>query len=138
MKTVQSIGVAILVFAFILTAMYACPRYNVYRATKRGEAALREAEYNRRVAIVEAEAKRQSAKALSEADTIRATGISRANQIIGQSLTGSYLQWFWTESLKESQNKEQVIYVPSGNFGMPVMEAGRFNNNKTIENADRN
>lgn len=103
--------------------MWGCPKYNVYRQQKEGEALLAHAQSSREVAVAEAKAKMESASLLAQADTIRAHGIARSSQIIGQSLTPSYLHWFWIDNIDKSNN---VIYVPT-EANLPIMEAGRRN-----------
>ena len=113
--------------AFIITLLlWGCPSYKVYSSRKNGEAELAQAQYSREVAVAEARAKKESAALLAEADTIRAHGIAASNQIIGRSLEGnpSYLQWLWIDELKQTQN--QIIYIPSGQLGMPILEANRL------------
>lgn len=124
---VSEIWIAAGAVCLVVLLMWGCPKYKVYRARKNGEAALAQAEYERQTAVVEANAKKESAKALAEADTLRAVGIARSNQIIGQSLKDnpSYLQWLWIDQIKESGDK-QIIYVPSGTMGMPILEAQRL------------
>ena len=107
--------------------MWGCPRYSVYSERKRGESELARAMYSRQVAVAEAHAKMEAASLLSISDTIRATGIAASNRIIGQSLENNpaYLSWLWIDEIKNTSN--QVIYVPAGQLGLPIMEAGRFN-----------
>lgn len=116
-------GSAILIFilGLVVLGMWGCPKYNVYQKRKEGEAMLAHAQSSREVAVAEAKAKMESASLLAQADTIRAHGIARSNQIIGQSLTDSYLHWFWIDNIDKSNN---VIYVPT-EANMPIMEAGR-------------
>lgn len=114
------IGITMLLFIVIIF-MSGCPMYNVYKQRKEGEALLAHAQSSREVAVAEAKAKMESATLLAQADTIRAHGIARSNQIIGQSLTDSYLHWFWIDNIDKSNN---VIYVPT-EANMPIMEAGR-------------
>jgi regulator of protease activity HflC (stomatin/prohibitin superfamily) len=47
-----------------------------------------------------------------------ARGIADANQIISGSLTETYLQWYWIESMKANP---KTIYVPSNN-GLPLFK----------------
>lgn len=116
----------IIALGLIILCMWGCPLYKVYKQSKDGEARLRESEYSRQILIQEANAKYQSSSLLAQADTVRAHGIARSNEIIGQSLKDneSYLHWLWIDQLKES--KDQIIYIPSTNLGMPILEAGRF------------
>jgi regulator of protease activity HflC (stomatin/prohibitin superfamily) len=55
-----------------------------------------------------------------EADRMRAEaqGIADANRIISGSLTESYLQWYWIESMKANP---KTIYVPAQN-GLPLFK----------------
>jgi|SRR5580698_4363713 regulator of protease activity HflC (stomatin/prohibitin superfamily) len=115
----------LLIAGMIFLGMWGCPMYNVYRARKQGEAVLAHAQSSREVAVAEAKAKMESSILLAKADSIRAGGIAAANKIIGQSLANNpdYLKWLWIDELKDSKN--QIIYVPSGQLGLPITEAGR-------------
>lgn len=110
----------------ILIWLFGYPIYNVYSSRKEGQAELAKAQYNREVQVAEARAKMEAAALLAQADSIRAHGIAASNKIIGQSLENnpSYLVWKWIDELKETQN--QIIYVPGGSLGMPIMEANRL------------
>lgn len=68
----------------------------------------------------------ESASYEAAADTIRAHGIAASNRIIGRSLEGNpaYLQWLFIDQLQKT--KDQVIYIPSGVMGMPILEANRL------------
>lgn len=116
----------ILLLGLIVLGMWGCPQYNVYQQRKDGEASLAHAQSSKEVAVAEAKAKMESAAYNAQADTIRAHGIARSNQIIGNSLkdNAEYLQWLWIDELKTTQN--QIIYIPSGQMGMPIMEANRL------------
>lgn len=117
-----TILVIVLLLGFVVLGMWGCPKYNVYTQQKEGEALLAHAQSSREVAVAEAKAKMESATLLAQADTIRAHGIARSNQIIGMSLTDSYLHWFWIDNIDKSNN---VIYVPTES-NMPIMEANRL------------
>ena len=129
--TVASFVIFVLL-GLIVLGMWGCPRYNVYSSRKDGESKLAEAMYSRQVAVAEARAKMEAAALLADADTLRAVGISRSNQIIGSSLKGneSYLLWLFIDQLKET--KDQIIYIPSGNMGMPILEAGRLGKSTVV------
>lgn len=81
---------------------------------------------SKEVAVAEAKAKYESSIYEAQADTVRAHGIAASNQIIGRSLEGNpaYLQWLWIDEISKTQN--QIIYVPSGGLGLPIMEANRL------------
>jgi len=49
---------------------------------------------------------------------IEAQGIADANEIIANSLSESYLQWYWIGQLE----KANVYYVPVGNDGLPIFK----------------
>lgn len=132
-----SVGAVCLValIGLIILKMWGCPRYSVYQARLEGEAQLAHAVSSKEVAVAEAKAKMESASYEAQADTIRAHGIAASNRIIGQSLEGNpaYLHWLFIDNLVKTQN--QVIYIPSGQMGMPIMEANRLvkPENKTQE-----
>lgn len=121
------ITLAIILFLGIcILGLWGCPQYKVYSLRKEGEAQLAHAQAQREVAVAEAKAKMEAASLLAQADTLRAHGIARSNQIIGESISQNYLNWFWIDELKSHQN--QVIYVPSGQLGIPIQEATRLFN----------
>ncbi len=116
----------LLVLGIITLMMWGCPTYNVYSAKMAGEAVLAHAQSSREVAVAEAKARMESAKYDAEADTTRAHGIAQSNKIIGESLKDNpqYLQWLWIDHIKDQQH--QVIYVPSSELGLPILEANRL------------
>lgn len=128
MTTKQSLitVIGILVASLIVLMMWGCPKYSVYSSRKQGEAALAHAQSSKEVAVAEAKAKMESAAYNTQADTIRAHGIARSNEIIGNSLKDNqaYLQWLWIDELRTTQN--QIIYIPAGQMGMPILEANRL------------
>lgn len=121
MNTASITLIAILLLAVIVLGFWGCPNYNVYTQQKEGEALLAHSVAAKEVMVNEAKAKMESAELLARADTIRAHGIARSNQIIGASLTDSYLHWFWIDNIDKSNN---VIYVPT-ETNLPILEAGR-------------
>ena len=108
---------------FGVCAIYS--KYNVWSSGLAGEAELKQADWNRQIAVREAEAKREAAVALAQAEIERAKGVAAANKIIGDSLKDNeaYLRYLWIDSLQTSHN--QVIYVPT-EANLPILEAGRF------------
>lgn len=115
--------VAVVVALIVLVAA-AQPRYRVYVSDLRGQAALVEAESNRRIAVLEAEAARDAATALAAAEVERARGVAQANAIIGDSLKGNeaYLRYLFIEAFRTTPN--QTIYIPT-EAGLPILEATR-------------
>lgn len=118
--------ILVLLTGLVVLGMWGCPTYNVYSAKMAGEAVLAHAQSSREVAVAEAKARMESAKYDAEADTTRAHGIAQSNKIIGESLKDNpqYLQWLWIDHIKDQQH--QVIYVPSSQLGLPILEAGRL------------
>lgn len=115
---------AIVALLAIVAVMWILPKYNVWQQGLAGEAELRRAEQNRKIAVMEAEAKKESAKWLAEAEVERARGVAEANKIIGESLKGNetYLRYLWVQGLQT--NQMQVVYVPT-EAGLPILEAGK-------------
>jgi hypothetical protein len=112
--------------------MYVQPKYSVYQKELEGQAELIKAESTRKIAVLEAQAKMDSSKLLAQAEVERAKGVAQANQIIGESLKGNedYLHYLWIQNLHEGRN--DVIYIPT-ETGLPIMEAGRLGNRKSVE-----
>lgn len=117
--------IGIVVIAFLA---WGFPRYRIYRQDYRGQAALREAEWTKKILIEEAKAKKESASLQAEAEIERAKGVAEANRIIGDSLRGNeaYLRYLWINGLQEDSNA--VIYVPT-EAGLPILEAGKRTSN---------
>jgi regulator of protease activity HflC (stomatin/prohibitin superfamily) len=115
-------GVFILI---VILWMVGYPNYRVWQQGLEGEAELKRAEQNRKIAVQEAEAKKEAAKSLADAEIIRAQGVAKANEIIGSSLKNNeeYLRYLWIDNLEKNQNA--VIYVPT-EAGLPILEAGRL------------
>lgn len=119
-----SVSVVGSIIVFIVGAMWTYPKYNVYSSQLAGEASLKQAQYDRQIAVAEAHAKMESAKLLADSEVIRAEGVAKANQIIGDSLKGNevYLKYLWVNNLENSKN--QVIYIPT-EANIPLLEAGK-------------
>ena len=115
---------------FVTSLMAGIPVYNVWQKGLSGKAALKQAEWDRQIAVKEAEAKTQAAKFLAKAEVERAKGVSEANKIIGASLKGneSYLRYLWIQGLHDGSS--EVIYIPT-EANLPILEATRkIQNNK--------
>lgn len=61
----------------------------------------------------------QKEKKEADRKKIEADGIATANQIIGESLTPSYLSWYWISNLDKHSS---VIYVPINEQGFPMFK----------------
>lgn len=118
------IGGFILIVSFIFGFLSIGTKYRLWSSSIRGEAQLREAEWNRRIVVREAEAKRDAASLLAEAEIERAKGVAQANKIIGDSLKNNtdYLHYLWIDSLQHT--KDRIIYIPT-EAGLPILESGR-------------
>jgi regulator of protease activity HflC (stomatin/prohibitin superfamily) len=128
------IKVIVALFVIILLWMFGYPRYRVWQQGLEGEAELKRAEQNRKIAVQEAEAKKEAAKSLADAEIIRAEGVAKANAIIGNSLKGNedYLRYLWIDNLEKNPNA--VIYIPT-EAGLPILESQRLSKLKNIEPA---
>ena len=116
--------VTIFVVVAIVAAILLFPVYNVWRKEKAGEAALREAEWSKKITIEEAKAMKESASLLAAAEVERAKGVAEANEIIGDSLkdNDAYLRYLWINGLHDGSS--EVIYIPT-EANLPILEAGR-------------
>lgn len=117
--------VSIIVLVVVITlAMWGCPQYNVWQKELAGKAQLKQAEWNRQIAVKEAEAKKEAATALAAAEVERAKGVAEANEIIGKSLRDNeaYLRYLWIQGLQDGSS--EVIYVPT-EATLPILEATR-------------
>jgi len=130
-ETAQTIGIGIVVTlvvcAILALLFFGLPAWNVWRRGLSGEAQLREAEWNRQIAVQEAKAKAEAATMLATAEIERAKGVAEANKIIADGLKGhdEYLRYLWiTERVGQGVQRE-VIYVPT-EANIPVLEAQRL------------
>lgn len=119
------IGVGLLITLICGFFFWFLPTWNVWSSALAGKAELKQADWNRQVAVQEAKAKKDSASLLADAAVIQAGGIAKANKIIGDSLNQNeaYLKYLWIENLKNEHN--QVIYVPTEGE-IPILEAQRL------------
>lgn len=114
------ISIVLVVVLLIAVVMWGLPKYRVYSRELNGKAQLKEAEWNRQIAIQEAEALKESAKLKAEAEVIRAEGIAQANAIIAGSITSEYIKYKFVEGLNDGNT--EVIYVPT-EANLPILEA---------------
>jgi len=112
-------GVLVVVLLFV-GILWAIPNYKVYSRELNGKAQLKEAEWNRQIAIQEAQALKESAALKANAEVIRAKGIAEANEIIAGSLTDNYIKYKFVEGLNDGNT--EVIYVPT-EANLPILEA---------------
>ena len=119
---VYFVFIGIVVIGLIMGLAYGLPKYNIYRREMSGKAQLKEAEWNRQIAIQEAQAIKESASLLKDAEIIRAEGIAEANKIIAGSITEEYIKYKFIEGLNDGNT--EVIYVPT-EANLPILEATR-------------
>jgi len=112
----------IIVIGILMATM---TRYTVWQKGLKGEASLREAEWDRQIQIKEAEANLEAEKLNAQSEVERARGVAEANKIIGEGLKNNeeYIKYLWVKGL--SDGNSEVIYVPT-EANIPIMEAGRI------------
>ncbi|MFC1802027.1 hypothetical protein ACFLY7_01130 [Patescibacteria group bacterium] len=117
--------VSIIVFVAILLgiSMWGIPRYRIYKQDLKGQAELRQQEWEKKILVEEAKAQKESATLYAAAEVERAKGVAEANRIIADGLKGNeeYLRYLWITNLDQ---EGQVIYIPT-EAGIPILEAGR-------------
>ena len=115
--------IVITIFVVITLSLGGYPVYNVWSEGLKGEAELRRAEQNRRIAVEEALATAESAKSYADAEVTRARGVAEANSIIQDGLGGpnGYLRYLWIQNLPNAR----TVYIPT-EAGMPITEAARI------------
>lgn len=111
---------AIVILLLLGGFLWGIPNYKVYARELNGKAQLKEAEWNRQIAVQEAEAMKDSAKLKAEAEILRAEGIAEANKIIAGSITDEYIRYKFVEGLNDGNT--EVIYVPT-EANLPILEA---------------
>ncbi|MGE9268087.1 MAG: hypothetical protein ACQKBY_08315 [Verrucomicrobiales bacterium] len=141
-----SVGLGLfLLLGGVGSCMYGYPKYRVYKQALRGEAALREAEWEKKILIEQAVAEEQAAMKQAEAritlaqaeneamkikaegeaerELMRAKATAEANQILGESLkeNEAYLRYLWITNM---DGEGERIYIPT-EAGMPILEVGK-------------
>lgn len=117
------VGFIVIFMLFVGGSMWILPQYGVWKNELRGKAALKEAEWSKKVQIEEAIANLESEKLNAEAEVERAKGAAEAIRIEGGSLTSRYIQYLWVRQNKF--NDKTTIYIPT-ETNLPILEAGRF------------
>ncbi len=130
------LAACLFVLGLIFAGMAGCPKYNVWTKTLKGQAALKEAEWNRQIEVEEAQAKAASAEYLKQAELTRAEGAADAIAVLAGQLEGQdeYLLYLWIQGLHDGSS--EIIYIPT-EANMPVMEASRFQIDKAAKDARR-
>lgn len=121
----KSIGsTVIIIIFFIIGLFFAVPAYNVWSQEMAGKAEFAKAEQNRKIKIEEAKANLEAEKLNAQAEVERAKGAAEAIKIENGSLTDNYIKYLWVRQQNNLSDKT-VVYIPTGDFGIPVTEAGR-------------
>ena len=117
---------AFLIFGGVGSCMYIQPKYNVWKQEMDGKAEFAKAEQNRKIKIEEAKANLEAEKLNAQAEIERAKGAAEAIRIENGSITPTYIQYLWVRQQNLNTNNK-IIYIPT-EAGLPVLEAGRGNN----------
>lgn len=124
-KRVTAVGMAIIIFfvgVFFLWKLVT-PQLNLYKAQTERRAVIAEQKANSEAAEYAARSTVTQAIAKAEAEVERAKGLAKAQHIISQTLTESYLRYLYIQTLDGDQH--QVIYIPT-EAGLPILEADRL------------
>lgn len=127
MKTLHIILIVVGIVLVVACLMFGIPAYNVWQQEMDGKAQLAKAEQNRQILIQEARANLEAEKLNAQAEIERAKGAAQAIEIENGKITPTYIQYLWVRQQKNFEGKT-IIYVPSGEMGMPITEANRLNN----------
>lgn len=118
------VGVAILIFAFVLGLMFGLPTYRVWQQEMSGKAEMAKAEQNRRILVEEAKARLEAEKLNAQAEVERAKGMAEAMSIENGTLSSTYNQYLFIRTLEKLANKgnlPQIIYMPAEGL-VPVID----------------
>lgn len=125
-KTIKWAAIAISGLVLLIVALcFAIPAYNVWSSKMSGKAELEKAEQNRNILIKEAQAHLEAEKLNAQAEIERAKGAAEAIRIENGSITDSYIKYLWVRQQK-NLNDKTVVYIPTGDFGIPIIEANRL------------
>lgn len=120
--------IAAFVLALVVAGSIVVPYYSVWQQEMSGKAELAKAEQNRQIKIQEAKANLEAEKLNAQAEVERAKGAAEAIKIENGSLTPNYIKYLWVRYQRDNTGKT-IIYVPSSEMGIPVMEASRLKDN---------
>lgn len=81
---------------------------------------MKEAEWNRQIAIKEAEANLESEKLNALAEVERAKGMAEAIKVEGGQLTETYIKYLWVR--QNTFSDKTTIYIPT-EANLPILEA---------------
>lgn len=124
-KLIVSVLSFIVLIGAILGLMFGIPKYNVWRQEMNGKAEFAQAEQNRKIKVEEAKANLEAEKLNAQAEIERAKGAAEAIKIENGSLTDNYIKYLWVRQQNNLSDKT-VVYIPTGDFGIPTTEAQRL------------
>lgn len=102
----------------ILIAMYAVPRWNVWRQELKGEGLLRRAEQEKQILIEQANAEVEAAKLRSQAIEAIGASIQKYPEYRVQEFIGAFA------TAMENGDIQKIIYVPTER-NIPIVEVGQ-------------
>jgi len=120
MKKSQVAGL-VLILGLLVLAMWAVPTYNVWAREMRGQAALRQAEWDKQIIVREAEARLEAEILNAQAEVERARGAAEAMYVVQDALSETYIRYLWVRLMADSDN---IIYIPT-EASLPILEIGR-------------
>ena len=115
----------IVAIGLIAGLMFGIPAYRVWSQEMEGKAEYAKAEQNRKIKIEEAKANLEAEKLNAQAEIERAKGAAKAIEIEDGKLTETYIKYLWVRQQNDLGDKT-VIYIPTGEYGIPVTEANRL------------
>ena len=125
MNTKQIIWSVVICVGLILVSFFGMPVYNVWSQEMSGKAEFAKAEQNRKIKIEEAKANLEAEKLNAQAEIERAKGAAEAIRIENGSITDNYIKYLWVRQ-QNNLNDKTVVYIPTGDFGIPTTEALRL------------
>lgn len=123
----QTIFTIIGCIVLIVIGFFGIPVYNVWSQEMEGKAEFAKAEQNRKIKIEEAKANLEAEKLNAQAEIERAKGAAEAIAIENGSITDNYIKYLWVRQ-QNNLNDKTVVYIPTGDFGIPTTESLRLIN----------
>ena len=106
-----------IVTLLIVAPFFALPHYSVWRQGMRGQALMRQAEYEKQIITIEAQATLEAERLNAEAEVVRAKGMAEAMEIESGMLSEMYLHYLWIRTMAEHGD---VVYVAT-EAGLPII-----------------
>ena len=116
--TMVGIIISVFVIGIIGLCMWIFPKYSVWSREMRGQAELKQAEWNRQILVREAEAMLEAEKLNAQAEIERAKGMAAAMEIENGMLTETYIKYLWVRGMTGNEN---IVYIPT-EASLPILE----------------